>query len=738
VFQCPLPRIRIRIRIRFRIRIATLAASLAGVLAITPYASRAQRPDTTVIHVASQGQPVAGAHVESGTARALTDRDGTAWLVLAPGSRTLTITKLGFDPETLRVTVLVGRTEVSVALRKTSTELAPVVVAATRDERRITDEPTRVEVTDRDDIKEALAGSPGVIAELLTEAGGVRVQNTSAGIGGASVRIRGLRGRYTKLLSDGLPLFGVSAEALGPLQIPPIDLERVEVIKGVASALYGPAAMGGVVNLVSQRPNNERALLFNQTSRDATDAVLWDARELTARWGYTLVASAHRQRMQDVDGDGWANIPGFERAVLRPRMFWTGPGGSSWLATSGLTAENRTGGTVAGGMTPDGHPFEEGLHTWRADAGTVARFRLDSAWLLSVRGSVTGEWRTHAFGTVRERDSRNTMFGEVSLALTRGSHVLVAGAAVERDDYTARDVAQMSYDFLTPALFAEHTWSPASWFGLSSSARLDLHSEYGSFVSPRMSALFHSGGSWNARFSAGAGIFAPTPFTEETEAIGLSRVRPLSGLGVERSRGVSADVGGMLGPIEVNISAHSSTIDSPVAVRPVTGTPARLELVNAAGPTRTQGLELYARYRLELLTFTATYASLDGSELDVERGTRRDLPLNPRQLGGFTVVYEREDETRIGLESFFSGRQAIADDPYRTVTEPYMTIDALIQRRFGRVVVFLHGENLNDVRQTRFDPLLRPTPGAGGRWTTDVWAPLEGRVINAGVRVMRS
>jgi hypothetical protein len=64
-----------------------------------------------------------------------------------------------------------------------------------------------------------------------------------------------------------------------------------------------------------------------------------------------------------------------------------------------------------------------------------------------------------------------------------------------------------------------------------------------------------------------------------------------------------------------------------------------------------------------------------------------------------------------------------------------MTIDALVQKQLGRIIAFLHGEDLNNVRQTQYDPILRSAPAPGGRWTTDVWAPLEGRVVNFGLRV---
>ena len=62
-------------------------------------------------------------------------------------------------------------------------------------------------------------------------------------------------------------------------------------------------------------------------------------------------------------------------------------------------------------------------------------------------------------------------------------------------------------------------------------------------------------------------------------------------------------------------------------------------------------------------------------------------------------------------------------------------VGLLAEKRFGRLRVFVNAENITDVRQTRWDPLVRPTQGVDGRWTVDAWAPLDGRVFNGGVRV---
>ena len=146
-----------------------------------------------------------------------------------------------------------------------------IIVQGTRSNRRVQDEPIRVEVIAGEEIEEKAIMRPGNIAMLVNETGGVRVQVTSPALGAANIRIQGLEGRYTQLLADNLPLYGGQSASLGLLQIPPTDLGQVEVIKGSASALYGASALGGVINLISKRPGDEfeAEVLANATTRDA-------------------------------------------------------------------------------------------------------------------------------------------------------------------------------------------------------------------------------------------------------------------------------------------------------------------------------------------------------------------------------------------------------------------------------------------------------------------------------------
>src|SRR6187397_123120 len=178
-----------------------------------------------------------------------------------------------------------------------SVEESVTVVASTRTDKRLEDQPMRVEVLAREEIEEKMLMTPGDIVMMLNEMGGMRVQATSPSLGAASVRIQGMRGRYTRFLSDGLPLFG-EVGGLGLLQIPPMDLGQVEVIKGVASSLYGAGAMGGVVNLVTRRPTNEwqREAVVNRSTRGATDVVGWYSSAAREGWSMTLLGGGHFQQ----------------------------------------------------------------------------------------------------------------------------------------------------------------------------------------------------------------------------------------------------------------------------------------------------------------------------------------------------------------------------------------------------------------------------------------------------------
>jgi iron complex outermembrane receptor protein len=283
-----------------------------------------------------------------------------------------------------------------------------------------------------------------------------------------------------------------------------------------------------------------------------------------------------------------------------------------------------------------------------------------------------------------------------------------------------------------PGLFAqlEHDLRPD--LTLAASARVDFHSAYGTQFSPRVSGLWRPG-PWTVRASFGRGFYAPTPFVEEIEDAGLSRLEPLQGLRAETAESGSLDIGYARGPIETSLTLFSSTIDRATRLLPVAAD--RVRLVNVAGNTRVRGSELLLRYRRAPFTVTGSYVYMDATEPDEAAKGRRRTPLVPRHTAGLVAVWERHGRGRIGVEAYYTGKQPLEDNPYRTESRPYLHVGILGEIAVGPVRLFANAENILGVRQTRYDPLLLPQRLPDGRWTVDVWAPTEGFILNAGLRV---
>jgi hypothetical protein len=133
--------------------------------------------------------------------------------------------------------------------------------------------------------------------------------------------------------------------------------------------------------------------------------------------------------------------------------------------------------------------------------------------------------------------------------------------------------------------------------------------------------------------------------------------------------------------------------------------------------------------------FLLTYGYADGSRTDAETGRREPVPLLNRHRAGADLMLEKPGVYLIGIEGIYYGRQSLDDNPYLATSKPYLYTMAIAKRTLGPIELVANFENLLNVRQTDYQSLTRPSPTVGGRWTTDVWAPLEGFMANVAVRV---
>jgi outer membrane receptor for ferrienterochelin and colicins len=224
----------------------------------------AQNTFNALIKDSETKEPLMGATaILSGTSTGATANiDGLITLTNIPnGKQLIEFSYIGYEirKDTFEFPIAISE-PIEIFLQSETEELDGVVISSTRSTRTIQNIPTRIEFIGIEELGEKGNMKPGDIRMLLAESTGIHVQTTSPTSANASIRIQGLDGRYTQILKDGFPVYSGASSGLGLLQIPPLDLKQVEVIKGSTSTLYGGGAIAGLVNLISKTPTEERDL----------------------------------------------------------------------------------------------------------------------------------------------------------------------------------------------------------------------------------------------------------------------------------------------------------------------------------------------------------------------------------------------------------------------------------------------------------------------------------------------
>jgi iron complex outermembrane receptor protein len=728
---------------------------LLGLLLAAPV--RAQEDARLVyralVRDAHHEEPLAGVNVsvEGTTIGAATGADGRVTVTGIPaGQQTLVFSFIGFEPTRRTLTFpLADPDEVHVVLlEEAHGELEEIAVSATRTSRTIADQATRVETIAGEEIDEKISMEPANISMLLNESPGITVQQTSAVSGGASIRIQGLDGRYTQLLKDGFPLYGGFSGGLSLLQVPPLDLRQVEVIKGPSSTLYGGDAIAGLVNLVSKAPaeDPELSLLANATSAGGFDLGGFFAAR-GERLGVTVLASGNVQKAYDPDDDAFSNLPETRRLTLGPKLFFYPAARTTLSLGVNGTFEDREGGdlSVLEDGPSEGRTFFERNASTRLTSkarldhglGEAVRDVLGGKGLVTVKNSVSLFDRAIEVPGYRFEGRQLATYSEASLLVDRTAHDLVVGLDLRTDAFredAGNTAAARDYTYASAGAFAQDTWDASGRVVVEAGLRADYHHTFGFFVLPKASLLYRITENLSARVGGGLGYKAPTVFLEPSEERAFRGVVPLGDdVRAETARGGSVDVNyrtlffGRLA-ISLNQAFYFTDLEHPLV--PVVEDVADggvLRYESADGAIRTRALETNAKFSLNDFKLFLGYVYLDARADygDVEGA----LPLTPEHKTYTVLVYEKHGTGRIGLEAYYTGPQALADG---SRTEGYWITGVMAERRFGPARLFLNFENFLDTKQSNYAPVVLG-PRADPRFA-EIWAPMDGFVINGGIK----
>ena len=343
--------------------------------------------------------------VEGTALGCLTDESGHFYLKNLPeGELTIVFSMMGYETEkrtvTLRRDTLI---EMNVAIAETSFMIDNVVVTANKYETKQREVATIVNVIPPLIIESTTSNS---MADVLNFQTGLRVEETCSNCGVPQIRINGLEGQYTQILMDSRPIFSSLASVYGLEQLPAGMVDRIEVIRGGGSALYGANAIAGVVNIITKEPSRNSFNISNSSAftqkgtYDINTNMNASVVSENQKAGLFLFGVQRNRQQYDRDNDGYSDIPHLNSTTVGFRSYFKTSDYSKITAEYHHTTEFRRGGYGIDSLQPHESPLTEQLKH-HIDAATAKwdMYTADNKHFVSVYTSFQHIARDSYFGT---------------------------------------------------------------------------------------------------------------------------------------------------------------------------------------------------------------------------------------------------------------------------------------------------------------------------------------------------
>ena len=704
--------------------------------------SHAQHLFRATIEDESSKQPIVGATVYFPDLKKgnVTDVNGNVVVSGIPeGTYDLELSFVGYEKRLHKLSFPLADSlkEQKFYLSSYEEELEEIIITSTRSTRTIEDMATRVEFIAGEELGEKGNMKPGDIRMLLNESTGIQTQQTSATSYNSSIRIQGLDGKYTQLLRDGMPLYSGFSGGLSLMQIAPLDLKQVEVIKGATSTLYGAGAIAGIVNLISKKPEDEPELrmMLNGTSAQGLDASAFYAQKY-GKIGTTVFTSYNLGRPYDPADIGLTAIPKFDRFTLNPKVFvYLSRDTELYLGLNYVT-EDRLGGNfdyIKGKEVVN--PYFESNNTDRISTQFRAIHNLNDYARIEAKNSVSYYDRAIEIPNYQFAGYQVSSFSEINLSSFNKDVEWVGGLNLWTDKFIQSNGfngQNLSFSNTILGGFIQNTWSINNRWSMETGLRSDYHSNYGFFALPRLSLMVQPTEALTFRLGGGLGYKTPTIFSEDAERIQFRNIDVIEpdSLDAEHSYGGNFDINYRLSlgdnfTLSTNTLFFYTRINNPLYLNN-NGSVYQYQQTN--GFTDAKGLEINLKWTYGDFNLFVGYTYADVKQHN--NGVISEATLVARNRLNNVLMYEKEENFWIGLEAYYYSPQKLGDG---TTGQSYWIVGLMAEKHLGeRISIFVNFENFLDTRQTAFDTIY--TGNLSDPQFRDIYAPVDGFVINGGLK----
>ncbi len=438
-------------------------------------------------------------------------------------------------------------------------ELEQFVVTGTRTERLVTEAPVKTELYTRDEIETFHFTS---IREALTLVPAARFEADCQNCGLNQIQLLGLSTDYTSMLFDGAPLYSGVARIYGADLFPAIFIDRIEVVKGGSSVLYGPEAMAGVVNLITSEPIEtkiETRLIAERIADEGTST------EASLRGDYVdpdgnfaITGYAYREDRDGIDltTDGFSEIPEFENTILGAQFWYFAPNDGILRSSYQRIDQSHRGGDQLNLPFEQSRVTEALSHvidltnlTWSQRINGSLDYALRMSYIDITRDSFYGArgaaevtaWEEAGFSGdpdaawLEANSALVDSVGRRVVGLTENTvwffdaqvnygwedHLFSIGAQHRDEELTEASPndptkATTFGSARNTGIFLQDQWQINSQLEFVPGIRLDDHSNIDdSIISPRIAARWEVNDHFSLRASYATGFNAPGPFNED-------------------------------------------------------------------------------------------------------------------------------------------------------------------------------------------------------------------------------